>query len=86
MTQAESYCHCGLAFANYSQLEFERIVQLQDKAASFKNTKDDRGHKLMPSFLLGPNYPVYSSHVGVICMKMCTPMLAGAPPPKFPGN
>ncbi len=24
--------------------------------------------------------------MGVIRMKMCTPMLAGAPPPKFPGN
>ncbi len=24
--------------------------------------------------------------MGVIRIKMCTPMLAGAPPPKFPGN
>ncbi len=67
-------------------MEFERIVQLQDKAASLKNTKNDPGQKPWPSFLLGLNRPLYPSHVGVICMKMCTPMLAGAPPPKFPGN
>jgi hypothetical protein len=32
LTQAESYHHCGPAFANYSQLDFEYIVQLQEKA------------------------------------------------------
>ena len=31
LTQAESYHHCGPAFAHYSQLEFECIVQLQEK-------------------------------------------------------
>jgi hypothetical protein len=31
LTQAESYHHHGLAFAHYSQLEFECIVQLQEK-------------------------------------------------------
>jgi hypothetical protein len=31
LTQAESYHHRGLAFAHYSQLEFECIVQLQEK-------------------------------------------------------
>jgi hypothetical protein len=31
LTQAESYHHHGLAFAHYSQLEFESIVQLQEK-------------------------------------------------------
>jgi hypothetical protein len=31
LTQAESYHHCGLVFAHYSQLEFECIVQLQEK-------------------------------------------------------
>ncbi len=46
LTQAESYCHHGPAFANYSQLEFERIVQLQDRATSSKNTKNDRGKSL----------------------------------------
>ncbi len=86
MTQAESYCHRGLAFANYSQLEVECLVQLQDKAKSSKNAKIDPGQKPRPSCLLGPNHPLYSSHVGVIGMKMCTPMLAGAPPPKFPRN
>ncbi len=31
LTQAESHHHHGLAFAHYSQLEFECIVQLQEK-------------------------------------------------------
>jgi hypothetical protein len=31
LTQAKSYQHCGPAFAYYSQLEFECIVQLQEK-------------------------------------------------------
>ena len=31
LTQAESYQHRGPAFACYSQLEFECIVQLQEK-------------------------------------------------------
>ncbi len=31
ITQAESYHHRGPAFAQYSQLEFECIVQLQEK-------------------------------------------------------
>jgi len=86
LTQAELYCHRGPVFADYSQLEFESIVQLQDKATPSKNTMSDRGRKPRPSFLLGVNHPLYSSHVAVIRMKMCTPMLAGAPPPKFPGN
>ncbi len=66
--------------------EFESIVQLQDKATPSKNTMSDRGRKPRPSFLLGVNHPLYSSHVAVIRMKMWTPMLAGTPPPKFPGN
>jgi hypothetical protein len=86
LTQAESYCYCGPAFDNYSRLEFESIFQFQDRATFSKNTKNDRGQKPQPTFLLGVNHPLYSSHVGVIRMKMCTPMLAGTPPPKFPGN
>jgi hypothetical protein len=31
LTHAESYHHWGLEFAHYSQLEFECIVQLQEK-------------------------------------------------------
>jgi hypothetical protein len=31
LTQAESYHNCGPAFAHYSQMEFECIVQLQEK-------------------------------------------------------
>ena len=45
LTQVELYCHCGPVFANYSQLEFESIVQLQDKATPLKNTKSDRRQK-----------------------------------------
>ncbi len=45
-----------------------------------------QGRKPRPGFQLGSGHPLYASHVGVICMAMFTPMLAGAPPPKFPGN
>ncbi len=31
LTQAESYHHCGSAFAHYSQLEFECTIQFQEK-------------------------------------------------------
>jgi hypothetical protein len=31
ITQAESYHHCGPAFGHYFQLEFECIVQHQEK-------------------------------------------------------
>ncbi len=31
LTQAESYHNCGPAFAHFSQLEFECIIQLQEK-------------------------------------------------------
>jgi hypothetical protein len=41
LTQAKSYLHHGPAIANYSQLEFECIVQHQDKAElKNKSTKD----------------------------------------------
>ncbi len=86
LTQAESYYQRGLAFANYSQIEFECIVQLQVKSTSEKNVDNNLGRKPQPTFELGPGHPLYKSHVGVICMKMCTPMLAGATPPKFPGK
>ncbi len=92
LTQAESYHHHGPAFAHYSQLEFECIIQLQEKVQrqekaelSNKSSKDC-GHEPRPTFPLGINHPLYTSHVRVIRTKMCTPMFAGAPPPKFPGN
>ncbi len=92
LTQAESYHHHGLAFAHYSQLEFECIVQLQEKvklqekAELTNKSSKDCGHKPRPTFPLGINHTLYTSHVGVIQMKMCTPMFAGAPPPKFSRN
>ncbi len=92
LTQAKSHHHCSQAFAHYSQLEFECIFQLQEKVqlqvkAELKNkSTKDCGCKPRPSFNLGTNHPLYSSPVGVIQMKMCTPMLAGTPPQKYPGN
>ncbi len=90
LIKAESYHHHGPAFAHYSQLEFEGIIQLQEKVQLQENAEltnkssKDRGCKPRPTFPLGINYPLYTSHVGVIQMKMCTPMFAGAPSPKFP--
>jgi hypothetical protein len=90
LTQAQSYHHHGPAFAHYSQLEFECIIQLQEKVQlqekaelTYKSLKDP-GHKPRPTFPLEINHPLYTSHVEVIRMKMCTPMFAGAPPQKFP--
>ncbi len=92
LTQAESYYHRGPVFAHYSQLEFECIVQLQgnvqlqEKAELTNKPSKDCGRKPRPTFSLGINHQLYTCHVGVIRMKMCTPMFAGAPPPKFPGH
>ncbi len=53
-TQAESYHHPGLAFAHYSQLEFECIIQLQEKVqhqekAELSN-KSSKDHGRKPNF------------------------------------
>ncbi len=72
LTQAESYHRRGLAFAHYSQLEFECIVQLQEnvqlqeKAELSNKSSKDRGRKPRPTFPLEINHPLYTSHVGVI--------------------
>ncbi len=72
LTQATSYHHCGPAFVHYSQLEFECVVQLQEKVqhrekAELKNKSTKyRGCKPRPSFNLGTNHPLYSSYAGVI--------------------
>ncbi len=56
LTQAESYHHCGSTFAHYSQLEFECIVQLQEKvqrqekAESSNKSSKDCGCKPRPTF------------------------------------
>ena len=72
LTQAESYHHRGPVFACYLQLEFECIVQLQEKVQcqekaelSNKSSKDC-GYKPRPTFPLGINHPLYTFHVGVI--------------------
>ncbi len=72
-------------------MEFECIVQLQEKIRQEKaelsnKSSKDCGRKPRPSFPLGMNHPLCTSRVGVIQMKMSTPMFAGAPPPKFPRN
>ncbi len=72
LTQAESHHHRGPAIAHYSQLEFECIIQLQEKvqhqekAESSNKSSKDRGRKPRPAFPLGINHPLYASHVGVI--------------------
>ncbi len=73
-------------------MEFECIVQLQEKFQRQKKAEltnkswKDHGCKPRPTFPLGIDHPLYTSHVRVIQMKMCTPMFAGASPPKFPEN
>jgi hypothetical protein len=74
LTQAESYHHRGPVFAHYLELEFECIVQLQEKiqrqekAELSSTSSKDRGCKPRPTFPLGINHPLYTSHVGVIRM------------------
>jgi hypothetical protein len=69
LTQAESYHHRGPAFAHYSQLEFECIIQLQEKvhlqekAELTNKSSKDCGRKPSPTFKLGINHPLYTSHI-----------------------
>ncbi len=65
---------------------FKCIIQIPEKTSSKINCDKNQGRKPRPSFELGSGHPFYASHVGVICMKMCTPMLARAPSPSFPWN
>jgi hypothetical protein len=65
---------------------FKIKSNVRQKAELPNKSLKDCGHKPRPTFPLGINHPLYISHVKVICMKMCTPMFAGAPPPKFPEN
>ncbi len=82
LTQAKSYHHHGPAFAHYSQLEFECIVQvqekvqLQEKAELTNKSLKDHGRKQRPTFPLGMNHPLYTSHVGLFeqkCVCQCSP-------------
>jgi hypothetical protein len=82
LTQAESYANRGTNFHPYSQLEFESIVELLPR----KTTESTRGRRPRIGFDLGEGHPLYASHQGFIRTKMRTPILAGKPPPRFPGN
>ncbi len=42
LTQAKSYHHHGPTFAHYSQLEFECIVQLQEKSPTLGKSRIDK--------------------------------------------
>ncbi len=59
-------------FAHYSQLEFECIIQLQEKVQLQEKSEltnkslKDRGRKPRPTFPLGINYLLHTSHVRVI--------------------
>jgi hypothetical protein len=88
LTQAESYHHCGRVCSLFSVgiwciIQLQEKVQLQEKAELTNKSSKDCGRKPRPTFPLGINHPLYTSHVGVIQMKMCTPMFAGAPPSKI---
>ncbi len=64
LTQAESYHHRGPEFANYSQLEFECILQFQEKVKLWEKAElankssKDHGPKPRPTFNLGTHHPL----------------------------
>ncbi len=72
LAQAESYHHRGPVFAHYSQLEFECIIQLQEKVQLQEKAELTNkflkvcGHKPRSTFPLGIKHPLYTSHIGVI--------------------
>ncbi len=87
LTQSVSYANRGDNFKYYSQLEFECIVELVEKRnIEGKECNNNKGRPKRFGFDLGENHPLYRTHQGVIRCKMLTPILAGKPPPKFPGN
>jgi len=84
LTQAESYRHRGPWFANMNPLEFECVVELIERCLDVD--QQNRRRPRRPRFDLGVTHPLFKSHQGVIRMKMHTAILAGRPPPAFPGN
>jgi hypothetical protein len=87
LTQADSYVNRGKHFKQYSQLEFECIVEIKPKEKKRKVKRNSKaGRKPRKSFELGPNHPLFASHHAFIRIKMRTAMLGGRPPPTFPGN
>jgi len=84
LSQVESYIHRGENFHNYNCFEYECIVEVLPKTDAKKPT--NKGRPKRPGFTLGNMHPLYKTHDGFIRAKMLTPMLAGKPPPMFPGN
>jgi hypothetical protein len=84
LTQALSYANRGPYFEAYSQMEFECIIELRERGSESSDYVSGRPSR--PGFELGAKHPLYESHEGFIRCKMLTPILAGKPPPKFPGN
>jgi hypothetical protein len=64
LTQAKSYYHRDPAFANYSHLEFECIIQLQDKTSSAKNLTTVKAKAINPGPV--PTW-IRSSTVSIPC-------------------
>jgi hypothetical protein len=89
LTQAESYHHCDSSRSSVCSLfsvrfcvgivQIQEKVQLQEEAKLTNKSSKDCGCIPRPTFNLEIHHPLYTSHVGVIGMKMCTPMLAVAP-------
>jgi hypothetical protein len=75
LTQVKSCHHCGPAFENYSQLDFKCIIQRQEITSSKMNCNKNQGRKPRSGFELGSGHPLHASHMTVIHMKMCTPIV-----------
>jgi hypothetical protein len=86
VSQAESYLNRGPNFVNMNLLEFECIVALKEKKDDYVLLGGKKvGRSKREGFDLGEKHPLYDSHEGVIRCKMLNPILAGKPPPSYPG-
>jgi hypothetical protein len=88
MVEWLSYCVCirrnSIQSSTSDTEKSLKMSRLRHFCPTQACTIPDLSRKPRPTFPLGINHPLYTSYVEVIWMKMCTPMLAGAPPPKFP--
>ena len=86
LSQAESYDHRGPLFRDYSALEFESIVELKPCKSQGNTPRLGAGRPSRAMFPLDPGHPLYGEYEAVIHVKFRTAVLAGRPPPTFPGN